>query len=202
MKGVLVMTGKHKEIEALYPREAQWRVIELKLAEARQFFNTLDPAPFHMRELDAEAAQWLIDAGRDLVKYQHIKVALYLPPGDHPVSREAFEQAIHHYFRYHTLKHKQRLRYLFRNGRHALFVGTAFLAFCALLVNRVLPPAQTPFDFVHTSVSILGWVAMWRPIDIFLYEWWPIRQDQKICARLSTLPVELRERHGTTSSIV
>jgi hypothetical protein len=194
------MASKDRDLQALYPREGDYRVIELKLTEARQFFNTLDPAPFHMRELDAEAAQWLLDAGRDLVRHKHLKVALYLPPGEHPVTREAFELAIHHYFRYHALKHRQRLRHLIRNGRHAVLVGTAFLAFCALLVNNILPPAKTPFDFFHTSVSILGWVAMWRPIDIFLYEWWPIRQDEKICWRLAELPVELRERAKPVAS--
>ncbi len=195
------MASKDREIAALYPREGQYRVIELKLSEARQFFNTLDPAPFHMRELDADAAQWLLDAGRDLVKHKHIKVALYLPPGDTAVSREAFEQAIHHYFRYHALKHQQHLRHLFRIGRHALYVGIGFLAFCAVLVNNVLPKPDSPFDFVHTSISILGWVAMWRPIDIFLYEWWPIRQDEKICQRLSELHVELRERRQPITAV-
>lgn len=194
------MSNKYRALEALYPREQEWRVIELKLNEARQFFNTLDPSPFHKRELDAEVAQWLLDATRDLDKQKHIKIAIYLPPGEHPISQDEFEQAIHHYFRYHALKHQQRLRLLIRNGRHALVVGSGFLAFCAVLVNNVLPKAHSPFDFWHTSVSILGWVAMWRPIDIFLYEWWPIRQDEKICRRLADLPVELRERHATSSS--
>jgi len=34
-------------------------------------------------------------------------------------------------------------------------------------------------------------VAMWRPLEIFLYDWWPIRADARLFARLSSMPVEL-----------
>jgi len=37
-----------------------------------------------------------------------------------------------------------------------------------------------------------GWVAMWRPIEIFLYDWWPIRDERKLFERLSAAPIEIR----------
>ena len=29
------------------------------------------------------------------------------------------------------------------------------------------------------SLLIGGWVAMWRPLEVFLYDWWPIRAEAK-----------------------
>ena len=44
---------------------------------------------------------------------------------------------------------------------------------------------------VSESLLIGGWVAMWRPIEVFLYEWWPIRAEARLYTRLSEMPVRL-----------
>jgi hypothetical protein len=36
-----------------------------------------------------------------------------------------------------------------------------------------------------------GWVAMWRPLEIFLYDWWPIQAERKLFDRLSIMPVRI-----------
>jgi hypothetical protein len=39
---------------------------------------------------------------------------------------------------------------------------------------------------------ILGWVAMWRPLQIVLYDWWPIRHRALVFDKLAKMPVEVR----------
>jgi hypothetical protein len=39
------------------------------------------------------------------------------------------------------------------------------------------------------GMLIIGWVAMWRPLEIFLYEWVPIRRRCKIFAKLAEMKV-------------
>ena len=34
-----------------------------------------------------------------------------------------------------------------------------------------------------------AWVALWRPIEIFLYDWWPIRAEARLFDRLSQMEV-------------
>jgi hypothetical protein len=52
-------------------------------------------------------------------------------------------------------------------------------------------------SLLKESLLIGGWVAMWRPLEIFLYEWWPIRADAKLFDRLSVMPVRISyEREG------
>jgi hypothetical protein len=41
------------------------------------------------------------------------------------------------------------------------------------------------------SLTIAGWVAMWRPMQIYLYEWWPLRRQTRIYQKLSHMPVEI-----------
>jgi hypothetical protein len=35
---------------------------------------------------------------------------------------------------------------------------------------------------IEESLLIFCWVANWRPIEIFLYEWWPIIRRQSVPA--------------------
>ena len=37
-----------------------------------------------------------------------------------------------------------------------------------------------------------GWVSVWRPLEVFLYDWWPIRNEARLSERLSAMPVRTR----------
>jgi hypothetical protein len=40
-------------------------------------------------------------------------------------------------------------------------------------------------------MTIIGWVALWRPLEIFLYDWWPLRATQRLYERLSEMSVKV-----------
>ena len=54
--------------------------------------------------------------------------------------------------------------------------------------------AQPFVPLVREGVAIMGWVAMWRPISVFLYEWWPIIDEMNLLRELATVEVEIRSR--------
>ena len=47
---------------------------------------------------------------------------------------------------------------------------------------------------VCEGMLIIGWVAMWRPLEIFLYEWVPIRRRCRILATLAKIPVVVESK--------
>jgi hypothetical protein len=44
------------------------------------------------------------------------------------------------------------------------------------------------------GLLIVGWVAMWRPLEIFLYDWWPILGERRIHDDLSRIQVRIALR--------
>jgi hypothetical protein len=44
---------------------------------------------------------------------------------------------------------------------------------------------------LRESLTIAGWVAMWRPMQTYLYDWWPVRRRSCIYTKLSHMPVEV-----------
>jgi hypothetical protein len=86
------------------------------------------------------------------------------------------------------------LRELFRVGRRSLAIGIAVLALCLTASQWFAPliPNATAASVMQESLIIVGWVANWRPIEIYLYDWWPIRRRRRLLARIADAPVIVR----------
>jgi hypothetical protein len=73
-------------------------------------------------------------------------------------------------------------------------VGISFLATCLVITQLLMSNEHgiVPY-FIQQGLTIAGWVAMWRPMEIYLYDWWPLRQRGKVFKKLSLMPVEIRK---------
>ncbi len=103
-------------------------LIEVRIRELQQLFNSMDPTPFHHQDLDPDAEEFIVGWALE-----------------HPA-----EGAIGH--------------------------ASAF-ALASILKE---------------SLTIGGWVAMWRPLEIFLYDWWPLTARRRVLRKLSAAPVKLK----------
>lgn len=170
--------------------------IEIRVERISQLLNMLDPYPFQERDLDPQAEAYIFDWASDLPAHQPLSVLLHLP-AEEAGSEEAraFVETLHHFFRARAEGKSRELKELFRVGRIALAIGLAVLAACILLSELVSGRlGDRPFgQFVDESLIILGWVANWRPIEIFLYDWWPLVRDRRIYRRLADAQVLIRQ---------
>jgi hypothetical protein len=75
----------------------------------------------------------------------------------------------------------------------SLGIGVAFLAvffIIAQVIGRLLGENSLATLF-REGLLIVGWVAMWRPLEIFLYDWWPIVGERRLSDRLSAIHVRI-----------
>ena len=58
-------------------------------------------------------------------------------------------------------------------------------------MNKILEAALQ----VVATLFVLsaGWVALWEPSEIFLYDWWPFRQDMRIYNKIADADIVIRE---------
>jgi hypothetical protein len=86
------------------------------------------------------------------------------------------------------------LRELFRVGWRSLVIGLTVLIGC--LVGSQVVTKTVDNEVVRRvlaeSLIIVGWVANWRPIEIYLYAWWPIRRRIILLRRIAVAPLEVR----------
>ena len=75
-------------------------------------------------------------------------------------------------------------------------IGLAFLATAIFISDYLghLISSENSVWFIQESVVIGGWVALWHPLNVFLYDWWPIRAEARLFDRLSKMDVQLINR--------
>jgi hypothetical protein len=87
---------------------------------------------------------------------------------------------------------KRNLRLLLLEGRTSLLIGISFLAVCLISADLLADFGTNAFSRVlRESLVIGGWVAMWRPMQIFLYEWWPLVRRGQIYRNLNLAKVHV-----------
>lgn len=184
------------DIRQAYRRENGVAVIEVELSRVEQLFNSLDPSPFHEKDLDVDAEAYLVSSVREFSLKEKLKLVVHLPHEQMGhAARVDLTGAVHHYFAYRAEAARREWRFQLRQGRLALAIGVSFLIGCIALREFLFTPATTTLAQVMAEgLIICGWVAMWRPIQIFLYDWWPLRRQALVYAKLSALPVEARAR--------
>ena len=170
--------------------------IEISLSRLSQLFNSLDPSPFHERDLDHDAEDYIVGSAEEAPRQQPLALVIHLPADQLPTQGlPDLREAIHNYFAYRRDQERRRLRLLFRDGRIALLIGLSFL-FCCVLLRELAASFgnDSASDIFGEGMLIIGWVAMWRPLEIFLYEWVPIRRRCRILAKLAEMPVIVRSK--------
>lgn len=173
----------------VYRSERGSYLIEIRLRELRQLFNTLDPSPFHERDLDPAAEEYLVSAARE-IGARPSKLLLHLPAEAAEEEAAGAVTAIRHYFEYRSSHTRQQLRLLLGRGAISLLIGLAFLVACLTLRQLLVGLNDSGTTILSEGLLILGWVAMWRPVEVFLYDWWPELGRRKLFDRIARMQIE------------
>ena len=74
-----------------------------------------------------------------------------------------------------------------------MVIGIVVLAL-AIFVSEYLGgmiPNKNYASLLQGSVVIGGWVALWHPLNIFLYDGWPLRAERCLFEWLGQMQVEV-----------
>ena len=167
--------------------------IELRLHNINQLFNSLDPSPFREKDLDAEAEDFIVSWAQELPRAEPLLLIIHLvQTPDMEKDEHAVNEAVRNYFKYRAEQAGWKNRQLLREGWKNLAIGLVFLTVCLFTAQFLSRYADgTLIAILRESLLIGGWVAMWRPMEIFLYERWPGKRKQELYKRLSNMQVRL-----------
>jgi hypothetical protein len=177
-------------------------VITVRVGELRQFFDSIDPAPFRERDLDAKVEQFVVEWAREVPRDVLLTLRVCIDSAAAAgIDDRVVSDAVHQYFAYRATSTRRQLKHLFGVGRVSLLIGLVALVGLTGLSQLVAHRLSSGFgEILREGLSIGGWVAMWRPIEIFLYDWWPIRREAQLYDRLSTMPVNVEWDSSTQAA--
>ena len=169
-------------------------IIEVRVHNLKNLFDALDPSPFIAQDMDDTAQQYIVGSANEVSSRLPLALAVHIlePPASEEESRDVGEAIREHFARQSGFA-GLRFNELIRRGGISLIIGLTFLSTALTLSSALLKWAalSNAIEVFREGLLICGWVAMWRPIEIFLYDWWPILGERKLFERLSHMPVQI-----------
>jgi hypothetical protein len=169
-----------------------------------QMFNPIDPSPLGERDLTEETERFIVSWARDIPAGAPLSLTVEVSRGT--ALRDPgplVQQAVHVFFARRAETSERELRAMLRRGRTSLVIGLLFLTACVIagdVIGNALRDGHLA-DVAREGFAVAGWVAMWRPMEIFLYNWWPLAGDRRLYTRLSRMPVRVERAGGESAGV-
>ncbi|MCC6426672.1 MAG: hypothetical protein IT435_07600 [Phycisphaerales bacterium] len=165
----------------------------MRLRAIDQLFDAVDPSPFGQQDLSPWAAEYIVESVKEMRDPVPRELVIVVDEPCDLGREQVIARAVRDFFERQAVLRRRSLRRLLRRGLVTLAIGVVFLAAFFGLTRLIAwllgdGPLAT---LVGEGSMIVGWVAMWRPIEIFLYDWWPIVRERRLHDRLSTLEVRI-----------
>ena len=165
-------------------------ILDVRVATVERLFDNRDPAPFRQRDLDPGLVEYLIGAAHDVARAGRIRLTFWV---EQPCAPGEVESGVRAHFDYELERVRRRRREQVRAGWIGL--GVAVVAIVALLglsgiVTRVLP--GTLGAGLGEALVISGWVLMWRPAELLIYDGIPWRRERRALRALRDAALEIR----------
>ena len=164
--------------------------IEIRIRRLAQLFEVLDPAPLPERALDRDAESYILACAGKHRPTEPLRLLVHLPESLRTHADDAVD-GLHGHFRRTHAQGEHTFRRRLRIGGFALAVASGVLAGSFWLRSLLSGVTERPLvQGLSEGLLILGWVAMWRPVEILLFEHWESHLGHAMLDRLASIPVE------------
>ena len=172
--------------------------IDLRLKSPRNLFDNRDPAPFRERALDDGVVDYIITSVAEIGTTLPLNIVVIFDEADPLLPNDVVMEGIREHLRYEVERAQARLTTHWQRTRYLLAVGVSvlvlFLALAELLTKQL--PEGTLRQISREGLVITGWVAMWRPLEALLYDWWPLLRAQRRLVQVLGATLEIRMNHS------
>lgn len=171
--------------------EEGFSCIDIRVNNSLQLFDSRDPAPFIERDLDDDFVEYVFACIQSFSLKHKVKLVIYLAEHADRQNEEKLKSAIHSFFIYEAELQKKYLKSFYRSTYIFFLFGICLLLFC-LIGSEIASRSSVHIikTVVKEGLQLGGWVALWRPLDSLLYDWWPLYEKIRYYRKLSMIPIE------------
>ncbi|MBN8570741.1 MAG: hypothetical protein J0M18_14030 [Ignavibacteria bacterium] len=165
--------------------------ITLRLVSINELLR-LPVSLYRKRTLKSDAEEFIVEEAEALPHKTAINIKVNLASSEVKY-KDDITLAIQRHFCYRRAQAQKRFKRVLHYGWRILFIALGLLAAIFSLTELILylMPDNKLLLFIRESFIILGWVALWRPLDLLLYEWYPIKTNINLFYRLEHCNVHI-----------
>ena len=147
---------------------------------------------YHKRTLKSDAEEFIVEEAEALPRKGAINMKVHLPLSE-VKHKDDVALAIHRHFSYRREQSQKKYKGVLAYGWRILFIALCLLAviFSLTEITLHLMGDNRLVLFIRESFIILGWVALWRPMELLLYDWYPIKTNINLYYRLEHSNVQV-----------
>lgn len=162
--------------------------IRFRIGALAQLFDSYDPSPFHERALDPKVDDYILSCVRELPAGRDFRLHVLVPATllTHEADTAA---AIHAHYALAKAAAEREIRARLATGHGLLLLGLGVLLPCLLLRELIAAESGTLREAIAEGLLILGWVALWKPLEVLLFERFERRQQLQLLEALCRVPV-------------
>jgi hypothetical protein len=181
-------TKKHR-----YRHEQGKRVVEVRVKNPLQLFDARDPAPFRDRDLDDDFVEYITSTMREFSHSTPVKVLIHIEEeGTRTVHYDALVEAIQSYWSYQIELFESELKSFFKRAQLFMLIGILLLVACISVAQSIDVTSPHGFSGVlREGIVIFGWVSVWKPIELLLFDWYPLFEKVRLYRKLVKTEVEI-----------
>lgn len=178
--------------------------IELRLEALQDLLDAPEPRPLEGRFEERTGVERILDRlrSRNTGRLESLSARFLVEEMPGPGTRERVDAALKALWRYQDERLGEEIVTIRRDGIRALGKGSLFLLAC-MLVSAVASESTFLPDLLRSLISegfiIAGWVGLWHPMELLLYEWWPVARDRRLYRLVANMTYSV-EPAGAESS--
>lgn len=184
-----------EEIESKrYKKYQGKRWIEVRVKSPLQLFDSRDPAPFHERDLDDDFIEYIVSAAREFSYSSILKIIIYIEePEEKNLPQPFIKEAIHSFLAYQIDLQRGVLRSFVKRTQIFLVIGILILVACLMAAQSIeVPTPPGAYGILREGLIIFGWVSIWKPIEVSLFDWYPLYEKIRFYRKLLNTELDIR----------
>ncbi len=180
-------TARYKHVDGKH-------LIEVRVNDSQRLFDHRDPAPFREKELDDKFVEYIYSSVREFSLSAPLKILIYIEEKESGgITREAILEAIQSHFSYEIELQTGSLKQFWRRARLFLLIGLSVLIVCLATAQRLAVPDKPGLTGIfREGLTIFGWVSVWKPIEIALFDWYPPFERLRFYKKILSTEMEVQ----------
>lgn len=181
-------------VKSQYRFEGGKHLIEVRVKDSQRLFDLRDPAPFREKDLDEDFVQYINSAVREFSFPSLIKIVIYIEePEPNTLNSDAIREAIHSHFFYQIELQTGNLRRYVKRAQVFLLIGLLALGACLGFAQSIPTDSKPGFtEILREGIIIFGWVSIWKPIELILFDWYPLYENLRFDRKLFSTEIDVR----------